>query len=450
MKSRSRVRIGKGVGVLALIFLLAFPLLFKPWIHGFDTVAYYSWLRSAVIDGNLNVGDEFVHYGYGAERGATVTGHTYSEWAVGSAVLWSPFFLAAHGISHLARALGFLVATDGYAALYVWAISLGSALYAFAAILLTHYLCRELFSLPVSTLATAAVWLSSPLVFYMYSHPAMSHANDAFAYALFVFTWYRTRHQQAWYGAALRGAAAGLCALVRQPNAVLVFFVLAEFAIDGIRSWRSTGRGVEARRSILNVVIFSLFWWFAYSPQVVVWRVVFGRWIQVNPYAGGAGVGFDWLRPHILDVLFSTDRGLFMWTPLMLAAVLGWLPLWWKDRRLAALLALNFTLQLYVVASWGDWSGSAAFGQRFFTNMVPAFALGLTALLATLRRDIRLRWLAAGCAFFVVWNGLLIARYVLEDVSRSGPIPLGELIIGQFTVLPRYLDRIIRILLTRT
>jgi len=437
------------VVVLVLIFLVAFFLFFKPWIHGFDTVGYYSWLRSAAIDGNLNVGDEFTHYGYGAERGITITGHTYNEWGVGSAILWSPFFLTVHRLSLLARALGFPMATDGYAAQYIWAISLGSAACAFTAILLTYHLCCEFFSSSTSVLGTAAVWLSSPLIFYMYSHPAMSHANDAFVYALFILVWYKTRSHQAWRGAALRGAAAGLCALVRQMNAVFVFFILGEFVVDGIRAWRNTRQAVEMGQAFLRVAVFSLAWWLVYSPQIIVWRIVFGHWIELNPYAG-AGVGFDWLHPHVLGVLLSTNRGLFVWTPLMLPATMGWFPLWGKDRRLTALLVLNFVLQLYVIASWSSWDGSAAFGQRFFTNMTPAFALGLAALLTTLQRRIPLRWLATACAFFVVWNGLLIARYALEDIPRYGPAPLAELIIGQFTVLPRYLDRIIQILLTRS
>jgi hypothetical protein len=198
------------------------------------------------------------------------------------------------------------------------------------------------------------------------------------------------------------------------------------------------------------MTIFSLGWWLVYSPQTIVWRIVFGHWIELNPYAGGAGVGFNWLHPHIFGVLFSTNRGLFIWTPLMLPAVLGWLCLRQKTRQLTAMLVTNFVLQFYVVASWGAWSGSAAFGQRFFTNMVPAFALGLAALLNVLQQRVRFRWIASACALFVVWNGLLLIRYVLEDIPRIGSVPLSELIVGQFTVLPRYLDRIIQILLTRS
>jgi len=446
----TRRRIEPGILTLALMFLLLFPVLFKPWIHGADTIGYYSWLRSLVIDGDLQTADEFEYFGMGWLNTYADTGLRDNPGAVDSAVLWSPWFLVAHGLTLLGRALGLPWTADGFGQQYILAVSLGSAMYAFAALLLTYRLAQDFFAPPMATLAVAAVCLSSPLVFYMYSHPLMSHANDAFAYALFLFTWHRTREQRnaAQYG--LLGLAAGLCALVRSQNAVLVVFPLLEIACRAVQTWRRDGWGRTVTKGLLDALCFSATWWLAFLPQLLVWRTVFGTWLPGNPYAHSGGGTFDFLHPHLFGVLFSTNHSLFLWTPLMLPAALGWFPLWRKDRRLAALLVLNFALQLYVIASWSAWGGAAAFGQRFFTNMTPAFALGLAALLTTLQKRIPLRWLAAVCAFFVIWNGLLIVRYALEDIPHCGPAPLGELIVGQFTVLPRYLDRIIQILLLRS
>ena len=44
-----------------------------------------------------------------------------------------------------------------------------------------------------STPAALAVWLGTPLLFYMYVAPPFSHACSAFAVALFVWTWMRVR-----------------------------------------------------------------------------------------------------------------------------------------------------------------------------------------------------------------------------------------------------------------
>ncbi len=450
MSFRPLLSADRSVLILFILFLLAFPLLFKPWVHGTDPTGYYSWLRSAVIDGDLDTANEYEHFGQGSVGSTTSTGHRDNPYAIGSAVLWAPFFLMAHGLTLAGRWLGFELAADGYAPQYVIAVSLGSVAYAGAGLLLTYRIARNFFDSPVSTLAVASAWLASPLVFYQYSHPVMSHANDAFAYALFLFAWHRVRSRRTTARYILFGAVAGLAALVRTQNAFLVLFPLLEVAVDAVRRWRERDGKDTLRAGAIQAAAFSLAWWFVFSPQMIVWHTVFGEWWPGNPYTRTGGGAFDFLRPHILGVLFSTDHGLFVWTPLLLLAVLGWVPLWRKDHRLTALLVLNFALQLYVVASWSSWSGSAAFGQRFFTNMVPAFALGLAALLDGLQRRVRFRWLVTACALFVVWNGLLIVRYVVADISRSGSVPLGELIVGQFTVIPRYFDRLIRILLKRT
>jgi hypothetical protein len=179
-----------------------------------------------------------------------------------------------------------------------------------------------------------------------------------------------------------------------------------------------------------------------------VWHITFGTWLPGNPYAHINGGQFDFLHPHLLGVLWSTDRGLFVWTPLLLVAVLGWLPLWRKDRRLTTLLVFSFGLQLYITASWAYWNGAVSFGQRFFSNMTPAFVLGLAALLTVLNRRFSMGWLTAACILFVAWNGLLIVRYALEDIPRAGPVPLGKLIGGQFTIVPTQFSRIIQAILT--
>ena len=438
----------RAIVILVIIYGLAFALLFKPWVHGFDPTGYYAYLHSVVINHDLHMMDEFAHYGFAGSVNTTVTGYAANPYGIGSAILWAPSYLAAHALSALGSKIGRPLVPDGYSQIYVFAVGLSSSLYALCGIALTNKLIRRYMEAQIALVATVATWLSSTLVFYQFSHPLMSHANDFFAYALYLTVWARTHRLPSLGNTMLLGAVTALAALVRTQNALLVLLPLVEIVVSAL--WEP---GDSRRQAILGGLlrgtVFSLAWWAIFSPQLFVWRTVFGQWIPGNTYTPNNGGRFDFLHPHFFGVLFSTNSGLFSWTPLILPAVLGWVLLWRNNRRLTALLTLNFVLQVYVIAAWSSWSGSAAFGQRFFSNQLTAFALGLAALLAHLRKWIKMKTLIAACALFVVWNGLLIVRYALEDVSRCGPIPISQLIIGQFTILPRCFGRILEIIVTR-
>lgn len=450
------MKLDKGVVILFVIFLGGFLFLFKPWIHSADPVGYYSWLRSAVIDRDINLANEFKHYkselDANKEEIITLeTGYVVNRWAIGSAILWFPFFVAAHAVLYIASVLGFSVVRDGYSAPYVWAISIGSALYGCAAVLFTYHLCRKYFSLKISVLAVVTGWLGTTLVYYMYSHPSMSHANDAFCYALFLLAWHRTQRSQVLHSAVFRGVTLGLCALVRQINGIFVFFIIGEYAINGLRKWKDTNQPGELKKAVFAIIVFSLFWWITYFPQVIVWRTVFGQWI-LNPY-GFLGEHFNFNPLHtfnIVNVLFSTNRGLLLWTPLVILALIGLKYLWRENHSLTALVTINFALLLFMISSWHFWYAGTGPGNRYFTNMVPVFILGLGALLKQLEKYISFRWITTFCIMAVMWYGIILMRYAVGDIPRWGYVPLDKLILGQFAAVPKYFWRVIQIILTRS
>lgn len=434
----------KGILLLLFIFAIGFMALFKPWIHN-DGIGYFSWLRSVVIDGNLDVGNEIRYYLDGSWKfkiRILETGYTYCPYGIGSAILWLPFFLLAHLFVLLSSCLGFLIPADGYSAPYVWAISAGSALYGLGSLLLTFSLCRNWFKWEISVLAVMTAWLSGTLLFYMFCNPSMAHANDAFAYALFLFTWHRTRNSKSvWRGAAARGATLALCALIRQVNAVFVFFVMGEYIFDAIQKWKETRRVGEIKKEAVAIVAFCFAWWLIFSPQVLVWRVVFGGWIELNPY-DFANEKFHWLDPQILKVLFSPNRGLVGWTPFIIPAMGGLFYFIQKNRRFSLLLLCNFVLQFYVIASWWVFDGMMGPGNRLFANMTPVFALGLAALLERMGKRFHVGVLAAVCSLFVFWNGIILARYASNDIPRWGEVAVDTLLLGQFKFVFHVVEKI--------
>ena len=96
---------------------------------------------------------------------------------------------------------------------YIAAVAYASAFYGLLALLLSaqavRLLARQWRKLAPRALPSAVlIGIGTPLLFYMYVAPPMSHATSAFAVALFVVTWLRVR--EAW-------SLGGLMALGARP-----------------------------------------------------------------------------------------------------------------------------------------------------------------------------------------------------------------------------------------
>ena len=107
---------------------------------------------------------------------------------------------------------------------------------------------------------------------------------------------------------------------------------------------------------------------------------------------------------NVLNVLFSPNRGLISWTPLVAPVIGGLFYLLYKERRFGLMLLFNFVLQTYIIASWWVWDGMIGPGNRLFTNMFPAFALGLAALLDKIGQRVNIVILGMACSLFVFWK----------------------------------------------
>lgn len=428
-----------GPAWLIAAWLVGLIVLFKPWVHGTDPVGYYSWLRSAVIDGNVDTTDEYYHYGEDQYHiiFPGPNGYNKNPYAIGSAVLWSPFYLTAHFASAI---LG--LPTDGYAPLYVIAASLGSAIYALIGLWLAYRIASEFFGKRVALWATIGIWWSTPLLFYMYSHPIMSHANDAFVNALFVYVWHRTRPAPRARDWLLRGATLGLATLVRAQNALLAVLLVAEVILSLKQA--SIIRPAEQRDSFANTLgtviksaaLFGIAAAMVFSLQLWVWRQTYGTWLPGNPYSVYPDNTFDFTSPHFFDLLLSSARGLFIWSPIVALAIAGLTaPLWRRDRTLCLGLILAWLAQVYLVGSWSQWSGGAAFGQRFMINGTVIYIIGLAGLLAYLQSKVTWEGIGTAIAALIAWNLLLLAQYIVELIPRAGPVDLGQMVINQFRVI---------------
>ena len=435
--------------LLVSLFVLSLPAV-TPRIYSSDEIQYFAYLRSAAFDRDLSFENEYRYfYDRGVARSdgfhetflerTTDTGRRINFGTIGCALLCAPFYAAGHVAAGITGA-----PQDGYSTPYIAAVAYGSAAYGFLALVLAIKCAGRLGLNGFS--GGLAVWLGTPLLFYMYVAPPFSHACSAFTVALFTYVWLRVRDGWSSSGMAALGAAGALMAMTREQD---VFFIAGP-AIDWLLTQgaaRDAGSGMRA--AVASVLAAAVCFLVVYLPQLAAYKVINGHF---GPHASVANK-MKWYAPHALEVLFSPAHGYFVWTPLALLALAGLampskalaLPpeggshardpvvSAFRRNRVPLLLVLTFLLQVYIGGSVESWTVAGGFGQRRFVALTTVLVIGISAL--TARPRFRKAW-AAAIVLCAYWNIALTAEFATGLMDRQKLEPAKNAY-AAFVTLPR-------------
>jgi hypothetical protein len=427
------VRLGRAWRPFAMACLMTSAFAVAAWVgpeFRADSPSYYVYLRSAVFDGDLDFTNEWEFWGF-ERRPRTPTGHMRSVHAAGPALLWSPFYAVAH-VYVIAnnRLLGARHSEDGYSAPYRRAPVLGTLVVAIlGATLLVRMLARSVGE-GAASVAVAAAILTSPVLYYLFVMPLMSHGVTFGVAAALLWAWERARRAPSLQAWTLLGALFGLLVLTRWQAAVYGLLLLP-LAAEGLlrRSLRPVWLAAAAGAASL-----------AFAPQMVVWRVLWGRFLTL-PQGGGF---MDWSSPHLADTLISADHGLFSWTPAMLLGAVGLLLGLRGSALLHAGALLVFAATAWVNGGVTDWAAGDAFGARRYDLVVPLAALGLASLISrTLPVVVRfpLAVPAGALLLLSVWNLGLITLF--REGRYPGAVPLERVAADQSRNLRRFAEQML-------
>lgn len=383
-------------------------------IRGADEIEYFSHLRSAVFDRDLDFTNEYSHfYGQNPEglkgfketfldRREPVTGRPINFAPIGSAVLWSPFYLGADALVRRGMLRG---EADGFSRPYTAAVAYGSSLLAIAGFLMMHQLMRRHLGLSEGLAATAVMgsWFGTPALYYMTVAPAFAHAPSIFAVSLFFLLWLRAREKDSVALWGLAGAAAGLAMLVREQAA---FFLIA----PGLDLLARLVRGDFVRvfeRAAATLGACGL----VFSPQLLAYQAINGafgpsRLVQRK---------MDFASPHFFDVLIDPGHGLLLWTPVLILSIIGLMRAVPRLGALGAFFLAALAAQIYINGAVLSWHQAGAFGSRRFVDATVLFAIGLGFGLISFRTGLQKILVAIA----IWWNVSLMIQFGLKLMDRQ-------------------------------
>ena len=435
--------------LLTVLFIASLPAV-TARLYSSDEVQYYSYLRSLWFDHDVSFENEYQYF-YDHQIAQSADFHrTFLELdtpahrrinygTLGCAILWSPFYAVADGIVRVSRMTGAQIEADGYSRPYVSAVAYGSAFYGFATIVLAIVAARQLVG-QAALSSGIAIWIGTPLLFYMYVAPPFSHACSAFGAAVFVTIWLRVRGTWSPAGAAALGLAAALMTMVREQDILFTLGPALDFGVTVVSQPRSRRLLVAA---LAGCVAYAL----GYLPQLIAYQAL-------NGHPGPSQLVMRkmyWSAPHALQVLGSPEHGFFFWTPLAVLAIAGlvWLtarpesatgesPSRPADqmRRIGVCMLVMVAAQVYVSGAVESWTVAGAFGQRRFVALSMFLVIGLAALRASIRgRGPRLA-LNTAIVVCVWWNLALIAEFGTSMMDRQR-LHLRQNAYDAFVTLPR-------------
>jgi len=422
--------IGKHIRAIVVVLVLVSCVLVGARLKiggglpGGDSVLYYSYLRSMIIDRDLDFENEFEYFhsvrsGFTGNRKLpeipdrdTRTGRFPMLYTYGTMITWAPFF----AIGHLfAVAYGYLSDQPSYYSGYSmidYTFTSLSAVFCvfFVFIFLARFLIKHLsYEASTSYLACLTVGFSTSIAYYTLFAPTTSHLPSLFWVVLFCVIFLDGHLEQ---NLSLRkwivlGLVFGLAVVTRAQNLVLILLPGTMLVYELLRE----------RRLIFplsNLFVFGFVSFVTMIPQLLINKYLHGGYLLSGYDSVGAGFEY-WFNPKVLYVLFSPEKGLFIWTPITLIATIGIFFL--ESKVLRNMMIIFAVAQLYLVSAWSFyWQGYDSFSIRMLTNCGMVFVLGLLPVMARLRSSSDLRAILFAL-FFSLVNGVMMVLYAFRIIG---------------------------------
>lgn len=373
-----------------------------------DGALYFAHLRSLVFDHDLQIEAETQFLGLPLRPHHVIP--------VGPIIVWAPAYLLVALVDWMGAALGAWTRETGVAlgstAAYIQAAVVTSFATAAAGLVALHLRVGREFGGAVAFLTSLLLLGATTLAWYIVSEPSMTHAASFGVVALGLVLSERWTVERAPTGreAVALGALFAIVILVRIQDGVFLLFPAIALLLAP----------VERREALASRAKVALQMCAGAMPLIILQGAMYAALLSSNTFLlVGGDEAYLLGESRWMDVLFSSQHGLFSWTPVVWIGLAGTVLYLRRNRWWAIPALLVFAIMVWVNGSARDWSAGWAYGGRRFTSALAAFAPGFALALDGARRR-PMVVLVPAVLLAVGWNALLMTQY------QTGRLPRDE------------------------
>jgi len=370
------------ISLLLIVGIVFFRFVYPPVnILSWDVFGYYLYLPAAFIYHDLRLTDiswvnqlvdQYQMTSTLYQATSLPAGNWVMKYSMGMAVLNAPGFFIAHAISLVAG-----YKPDGFSLPYQYAWAISGLIYSAIGIIMFRKILLEFFDEKITALLLILIVLATNHFQLTAFDGYLSHNYTFTIYTFIVWFTLKWHKQPKWQYALGLGLSMGFAVLVR-PSELVCVLIPVLWGISNLQNFKQKLILLKSNYGHILLMILAAF--LAGLPQLLYWKYTSGQWLYYS--YNNAGEGFDFTQPYLKEVLFSFRKGWFVYTPLMLFAVAGFISLYKQNRPLFYSIFIYFLVNLYIVSSWTCWwYAGGSYSQRALLSSYVLLAIPLGYLI---------------------------------------------------------------------
>ncbi|MFX1466111.1 MAG: hypothetical protein ACFFA5_06540 [Promethearchaeota archaeon] len=293
-------------------------------------------------------------------------GHYYSTLPPGQSFIAIPFFLIGKGIWVLLYSLGINMS---YISVTYVPMAMLSSMSAALTIVLFHNLLTELKFNDNSALLTS-ITLAFGTTSWIYAKTFFAQSLSMFLNFFVVYLIILNTKYEKTNGHFFAGIIMGIAVTVRFSNILISIPILIYFILKSqtVKAFILFIIGILPALSLLllyNFLCFDNPFIMGYYYDLLYDYTSISSVFSTNPFFG------------LYGLLFSPGRGLFIYSPILILSIPGFLYFFKSNKEEATLFILSFCAILLFYSAYTWWHAGLSFGPRFLTDILPCFVLPL-------------------------------------------------------------------------